>query len=59
MAEEFDGRCMTCRETVHVTGGVYRVTSNKRGSVAGPCPECGKTVFKLVTLRKKVKKVKA
>jgi hypothetical protein len=54
--EKFDGRCLTCRETVTVTKGTYREMRNKRGSLYGPCPVCKKTVFKIVQLRKKTRR---
>lgn len=51
MSEKFDGYCMTCRATVTVPKGKYRVTKNNRGSLAGDCPECGKKVFKITKKR--------
>jgi len=60
--EPFEGRCFSCREKVKVQKGRYVETprsgngagnSGPRGSLRGPCPWCGNTVYKIVALRRR------
>ena len=48
IGQEFEGRCMTCRDKKKFVAEKVSTWNNGMEAAAGPCPDCGTSINRIL-----------